>query len=60
MQSSTYSVVLSLSVGMKERNNDSSGDDDSDDDMDDPSVQSPQSVTEVSSLPVIENSGLIK
>lgn len=33
---------------MKERANDSSGDDDSDEDTDDPSMQSPQSVTEVS------------
>lgn len=33
-------------TGMKERN-DSSGDDDSDDDTDDPSLQSPQSPTEV-------------
>ncbi|XP_050725918.1 pleckstrin homology domain-containing family F member 2-like isoform X2 [Eriocheir sinensis] len=32
--------------GMKERANDSSGDDDSDEDTDDPSLQSPQSVTE--------------
>lgn len=39
----TKSIVV---AGMKERN-DSSGDDDSDDDTDDPSLQSPQSPTEV-------------